>query len=133
MWGAVVLITSAVRRMRISLKRAETYGAVLCEAGFQLFHQPGDMGEVCLDGIPAEPAFVDVGVQDAGDGERSTYVFVAGLCDESFDYLEQLAMAVVGPAAGVGDGLDGLRGRAPALLGGLQQITSLEFGAGLGD
>ena len=113
--------------------QAETDSAVLCDARFQLFYEPGDMGEVCLDVFPFKPTFVEIRVQGACVSESCTYVFVTGLCHEAADCLEQLTVAVVGPAAGLGDGLDGLFGRAPAFLGGLQQIASLEFGASLGD
>lgn len=91
------------------------------------------MGQVCLDGFPFKPVFVEVGVQGTCDGETCTYVFVTGLCHETADCLEQLPVVIVRPASGLGDGLDGLRGRSPALLGGLQQIASLEVGAGLSD
>ena len=62
-------------------------------------------------------------MQSACEAECCTYVIVARLSDEAADCLEQLAVAVMGPATGLGDGLDGPGSRAPTLLGGLQQIV----------
>ena len=103
------------------------------DEGVELGDESLHFGEVFADHIGLESVLVEVGVEAVGEHEETMDFRVAGLSGEVSDGEEEAAVGMVVPASGLGGGLDHLGGGAPTLLGGLAEVSGLEFRAGLGE